>query len=122
MFGVIVCVALPFSDVASPIDKEVLRSQHPITDSDLFALKQLGLTDPLEVLVEDLRAHPELIPYEGIHGGTMAFYNPTAIRVLTRRWVLAAFDDGHIGGYLLLSFEVSEDKTIKWRVIDAHES
>ncbi|HHV64455.1 MAG TPA: DUF4362 domain-containing protein [Peptococcaceae bacterium] len=68
-------------------------------------------------IINDLMQHPELIPYEGVLGGTMGFYDPESILVLSDRWVFAGFDDGHINGYMLLSYRISDGK-ISWEVID----
>jgi len=70
-------------------------------------------------LKSDLRKHPELIPYDGVLGGTMGFYDSKGIRVLSGRWVFAGFDDGHINGYMLLSYRLNDGK-ISWEVIDSY--
>ena len=63
---------------------------------------------------------PEVIPFEGRLGGTMDFYDPDRINVLSDRWVYAEFDDGHSQGAMLLEYERTEGGTIKWSVIDAY--
>jgi len=80
-----------------------------------------GSAVPLEKqdIINDLISHPELIPYDGVLGGKMGFYYPDEIRVLTDRWVLAGFDDGHINGYMLLSYSIDNGK-ISWKVIDSY--
>lgn len=72
-----------------------------------------------ERLKEDLRERPELIPFDGELGGTMGFYDPQAIRVLSERWVYARFDDGHVQGEMLLEYTVGEDADIEWEVLEA---
>ena len=64
--------------------------------------------------------HRELIPYEGVMGGTMGFYSQKDIHILSSRWVLAAFEDGHIGGHMLLEYRVDPGGKIHWRVIVAY--
>jgi len=53
-------------------------------------------------------------------GGTMGFYSQKDIHVLTSRWVLASFEDGHIGGRMLLEYDVSSGGEIQWKVISAY--
>lgn len=70
-------------------------------------------------IINDLMQHPELIPYDGVLGGTMGFYDLESIQVLSDRWVYAGFDDGHINGYMLLSYRINDGK-ISWEVIDSY--
>jgi hypothetical protein len=83
-------------------------------------MKRKGLKEPVQDIISDLRQHKELIPYEGSLGGTMNFYFESKIWVLTKKWVLAYFEDGHTGGYLLLEYEVAEDGRIKWKTVTSH--
>lgn len=80
---------------------------------EIELLKQEGLTDPVKQLRESLDSHPELIPYEAVLGGTMSFHEDSMI-LLDRPYVFSTFEDGHIQGYMLLSFEVSAGK-IEWK-------
>ncbi|MGI6451468.1 MAG: DUF4362 domain-containing protein [Desulfitobacteriia bacterium] len=75
--------------------------------------------DHQKYIINDLMQHPELIPYDGVLGGTMGFYDPESIQVLSDRWVFAGFDDGHINGYMLLSYRINDGK-ISWEVIDSY--
>ena len=43
----------------------------------------------------------------------MGFAKPLIV-LLDPPYVFAAFDDGHIGGHMLLSYEISEGK-IEWK-------
>jgi len=82
--------------------------------------KEEGLSIPVEDLAADLMQHPELIPYKGIMGGKMGFYSKKDIHVLTSRWVLAFFEDGHISGQMLLEYTVSPEGRIYWRVLSSY--
>jgi hypothetical protein len=82
-----------------------------LDDSDVFVLKQRGLADPSRELRQSLEAHVDLIPYEAVLGGTMGFHQ---IVLLPNGFVFAEFDDGHIQGHMLLSYEV-EDGKIEWK-------
>lgn len=87
-----------------------------VNEFQIRELKKKGLADPLVSLAEDLRSHPELLPNDAVPevGGKFGFYDPEGIHLLTTKWVLAAFDDGHRGGHMLLEFVV-QDTGIAWK-------
>jgi len=59
--------------------------------------------------------HNELIPCKGAVGGTPGFYDPAGIAVLSKNYVVANYDDGHVEGTVELTFTVSNG-TISWKV------
>lgn len=85
-------------------------------------MKEKGLSNPAQDIISDLQKHRELIPYKGILGGKAGFYDKNTIWVLTNKWVLAYFEDGHFGGYLLLEFLVHHNGRITWKRIAAMKS
>ncbi|MBN2858470.1 MAG: hypothetical protein JXN63_08730 [Candidatus Delongbacteria bacterium] len=85
----------------------------------LVDLKKAGLADPVKDIKADLMLHPELIPYEGILGGRMGFYSENGIRIINH-WVFAYFEDGHIGGYMVLEYKVAQGGRISWKVLYSH--
>ncbi|HVJ47992.1 hypothetical protein [Desulfitobacterium sp.] len=85
----------------------------------LLRLQSKGFKGDPQEIVSDLRKHSELIPYKGVLGGTMGFYNENAIHVLTDQWVLASFNDGHIGGYMLLKYDWN-DGEFSWKVMESY--
>lgn len=87
---------------------------------DIQAMKKKGLNDPVNQIIADLKQHRELIPYKGILGGTMNFYDDSKIWVLTKRWVFAYFEDGHVAGYLLLEYEVTQGGKITWKTVASY--
>lgn len=89
-----------------------------LSDWAIESLKAKGLSDPVRDIISDLLKHPELIPYEGILGGTMRFYE-NEIRVLNNKWVYAYFEDGHYSGYMLLEYDVTDNGKISWKKITA---
>jgi heme exporter protein D len=98
------------------LDKiEASAGQTLLTSRDRVQLQR-----PQEDIVLDLMEHKDLIPYKGVLGGTMGFYSQKDIHVLTSRWVLASFEDGHIGGHMLLEYAVSPEGAIQWKVISAY--
>lgn len=88
-------------------------------ETTIRELQREGFTGQLKDIVADLKMHSELIPYKGVLGGTMGFYDENGIRVLTNRWVLANFQDGHISGCMLLRYDIN-DGSISWKVIDSY--
>jgi hypothetical protein len=85
---------------------------------EIEILQTKGLDDPVNELRDDLAAHTELIPYEGVRGGKMRFVRHT-IAILSTRWVYAEFEDGHVSGDCLLEYDVGGDGTITWKMISA---
>lgn len=89
-----------------------------LSDSGLRRLREQGLDEPVSQIVADLKKRPDLIPFDASSGGTMAFRDNDKW-VLTEKWVLAYFEDGHIGGRALLEYSVANG-TIEWRRIAAY--
>ena len=97
-----------------PVKQRVL-----LHEFELARLRKLGLQDPVADLKADLTSHPEIIPYEGVLGGTMAFYDKDGIVFLPGGYVYAPADDGHYEVHALLRYEVSQGGGIRWRLIEA---
>ncbi|GAB6060447.1 hypothetical protein [Desulfonatronum parangueonense] len=95
------------------IQREV---QPSLSEFELRRLQRKGLANPVFELVQDLASRPELIPAEAFFGGTM-YINTSETYVLTDRWVLAGFEDGHVRGNLWLEYNVDEAGRITWRVL-----
>jgi hypothetical protein len=96
-----------------------LQDMPTLSSWDIDKFKEKGLQNPIEDIIGDLRNHRELIPYKGTLGGTMAFW-PSGSYLLTSRWALAYFEDGHNLGYMLLEYKISNAGKISWRVIDSY--
>ncbi|SMC53688.1 hypothetical protein [Papillibacter cinnamivorans] len=92
--------AVPASGADSPIAVSYLASLG-ITAGDLKA---------------DLMAHPELIPFGGVLGGTPAFL-PDETVILSESWVYARAEDGHVACSILYRYTVGEDKSITWALV-----
>lgn len=88
-----------------------------LSSFDIRNMKSKGLADPVQALTSDLKKHKELIPYSGVNGGTMSFYGDNSVWILTSKWVLAYFEDGHISGYMLLEYNISNNGVISWKKI-----
>jgi hypothetical protein len=85
-----------------------------IDDGEINELRGQGLADPVHDLKKDLMKHPELIPFPGVEGGRMGFYSPDEIAILGGHWAFARFEDGHIGGTMLLEYKVDHGR-IAWK-------
>jgi heme exporter protein D len=99
---------------------DALQGGSLLPGKDIGELNKQGLSKREEALAADLMQHRELIPFKGVMGGTMGFYSKNDIHVLSSRWVMAFFEDGHIGGHMLLEYAVSPRGEIQWKVISAY--
>jgi len=89
-------------------------------DSDVYTSSQLPFNTTADKIREDLRSHPELIPFEAVLGGTNAY---EIIHVMSREYVYTVASDGHIGADMVLSYQISGDGKIAWKVLvyDLHD-
>ena len=95
-----------------------VRNDH-LTALDRAELRRRGLDEPVSDLRFDLMAHPEFIPYRGQLCGTMGFYFPEAIEILSAHRVRAYFEDGISGGgHCVLDYRV-RDGVIEWQLVSA---
>lgn len=78
-------------------------------------LKSRGVEEPQEVL-KDLLEQSQLIPYEGVLGGTMFMAEGW---LLTDRFALAVFEDGHVMGHMVLEYDI-DGGSIHWKVLSAY--
>lgn len=86
---------------------------------DVARFQRKGLEDPVGDILRDLTGRVDLIPDEGVLGGTMYIVTRDSY-ILTDRWVLATYEDGHIRGRMLAEYRVQDDGRITWRRIDAY--
>lgn len=103
-------------DMTPPSGAAFVDELGSLSESDIQRLKRKGLKNPESDLMNDLnRKQSKLIPTEGVVGGTMAIRDS---RILNDRYALAYYEDGHMGGYMLLKYEVNNGN-ISWKVIDS---
>ncbi len=107
--------------VASQIDKKqfmdrLLVSAEPSAEV-VSRLKGDGFASVHDFLAT-LRLENDLIPYEGVLGGTMAWW-PKGSYVLTEHFVLGYFEDGHVGGYAVLEYEIDPVGNVEWTLLKA---
>ena len=74
-----------------------------------------GLTTHRGGFRESLVAHTELIPFPGVLGGTMTIRTFEDIALLSPPYAFAKFDDGQIGGSMLLGYRVTLGPDIHWK-------
>jgi hypothetical protein len=98
---------------------KIPQNQITLPDFEKDELQHKGLTDPTQDLIKDLILHPELIPEPAVLGGTMTFSVDEAF-ILTDKWLFTSFSDGHVKGYILLEYEVSNSGKISWKVIQSY--
>lgn len=90
-------------------------------DLELAQLKKLGLEDPVSALKADLAGQGELLPFPGVLGGTMSFYDKDGMVFLPGGYVYAPGDDGHYLVHAVLRFGVEPGGKIHWKLVDAHK-
>ena len=106
---------------AERLSVEPIKQRVLLHEFEIGRLRDLGLQDPVADLKANLTSHPEIIPYEGVLGGRMSFYDKDAMVFLPGGYVYAPADDGHYEVHALLRYEVSQGGAIRWRLIDARK-
>ena len=76
-------------------------------------LKNQGIKTPKVYVIDNLMQHTNLIPMKAVLGGNMQF---SRVSLLGKSWAIADFNDGHVGGEMLLNYSV-KDTSIEWRVL-----
>ena len=72
------------------------------------------LKDELYKLNEAKGEHP-LVPYVAMTDGKMMINN---IKFLNHKWIIADFSDGKYWGELFLTYEISKDKQLTYRLVE----
>lgn len=80
-------------------------------------LERMGFQGTAADIAAELVKHPEIIPYEGILGGTTTF-SEDGIKVFSHKWIYAPFSDGHFVGALLLKYEIKDGKATNFKIVD----
>lgn len=89
------------------VQQQALARGANLRADELEMLRREGLTvNPIEQLRDSLMSRPDLIPMKGVLGGTMSFYSREDIVLLSPNYAFAAFEDGHVGGAMLLRFSI----------------
>lgn len=80
----------------------------------LFGRAFRDIEDPEAFIAEDLRQRSELIPLDAVLGGTMAFRK---IQVLSDKWVMTIYDDGHIQGQAIFEYRLTPEKNLEYDLV-----
>jgi len=75
-----------------------------------------GITNPSEFIERNLRERPELIPLKPVLGGTMHFTN---MQLLSREWIIADYEDGHIQGRAIYKFELNNKGELEFELLNS---
>ena len=91
-----------------------LQGGYPI----FFGKKYEGIEDPEQFIENQLRNQPERIPLSPVVGGDMAFRK---IDIISEKWLLAIYDDGHIQGKAIMEYELLPNGTVKYSIVATQE-
>lgn len=75
-----------------------------------------GIKDPEKAIESSLRKRMDLIPIEGVLGGTMRFGN---IKILSNNWVIADYNDGHVEGRAIYKYQLTKNNTFEFQILDS---
>ncbi|MCU9614344.1 hypothetical protein OEV98_12430 [Caldibacillus lycopersici] len=98
---------------------ESSQSTTPLYPSTNSLLQDLGYSGTSEDIKEEVINHPELIPYDGVLGGTMQF-DENRIFVISHEYVYAEFSDGHMMGYLILHYSIENGEATNWQIVSQY--
>ncbi len=70
-------------------------------------LLESGINNPEEYIINALKEKPELIPLKPVLGGQMRFMN---IKLLGKNCLIAYYEDGHVGGKTIYSYQFMNGK------------
>ncbi len=89
-------------------------------DDALAYTDHLNLEDPSGYVVDKLLETNEtpgnnpLVPYEGMEGD----FKINKIKLLNHRWIIADFSDGKYWGELLIAYEVQDDLSVDFTLLN----
>jgi hypothetical protein len=116
-----------FKDSVAVLKNEVLevshfnldRNEDAITyfENDGYQIDELipFIKDELYKLNEVRGEHP-LIPYGSSEGRKMLI---NTVKMLNHKWIIADFSDGEFWGEMFLTYEITEDKNLKFRLVES---
>lgn len=89
-------------------------------DDALAYVDPYNLENPVRYIADKLLETNEkegdnpLVPYQGMNGS----FKINKIKVLNHRWIIADFSDGTYWGELLLSYEINEDLSVSFTLLN----
>jgi outer membrane murein-binding lipoprotein Lpp len=85
-------------------------------DIDGASLVKKGIKNPEQFVKTSLRNNLELIPIDAVLGGTMRFGK---MQLLSKSWIIAEYDDGHILGRSIFKFELNSNNELEFKELDS---
>tara|TARA_R110000868_G_scaffold173153_2_gene409196 strand:- start:5547 stop:5957 length:411 start_codon:yes stop_codon:yes gene_type:complete len=73
------------------------------------------IKDQLYTLNEVKGEHP-IIPYASSEGRRMLI---NTVKMLNHKWIIADFSDGEFWGEIFLTYEITEDKELKFNLVES---
>lgn len=108
----------------------VQKSQLKVLDMQYFSLENnddalayyehLNIEDPARYIADKLLETNErsgsnpLIPYEGMEGD----FKLNKIKIMNHKWIIADFSDGKYWGEVLLRYELKDDLSVDFTLVD----
>ena len=89
-------------------------------DDALAYYEHLKLEDPVRYIEDKLletnekKGNNPLVPYDGMEGD----FKLNKIKVLNHKWILADFSDGKYWGDLVLKYELKDDLSVDFTLVD----
>lgn len=80
---------------------------------------EAGIEHPEEYIKKELQDQADVIPMEGVLGGNMMFIE---IKLLSSKWLIADYEDGHIQGKALFEYQLNSEGEVEFEVIQALEN
>ncbi len=85
-------------------------------DYEASKFKEVKIENPEEYIEAQLRKRTELIPFKATLGGNMQFGK---IQLLSKKWLIAEYNDGHIQGKAIYSYELKENREIEFKILES---
>ncbi|RDY61693.1 hydrolase [Flagellimonas nanhaiensis] len=89
-------------------------------DDALAYYEHLNLEDPVRYIEDKLletnekKGNNPLVPYDGMEGD----FKINKIKVLNHKWILTDFSDGKYWGDLVLKYELKDDLSVDFTLVD----
>lgn len=117
-----------YADTISNLRDQVLTlSEFSINESEsamsYFEERGYRVNELIPFIIDELyelnaqkgEEHP-LIPYASMTGGKMLI---NSVRVLNHKWIIANFSDGKYWGELFLTYELTDDEQLKFKLVES---
>lgn len=98
--------------------KLALDNSYTLPNSVVEHIQKNGYATSAKLL-ETLIDHNDLIPIEGVLGGTMRWWPENSV-ILDWQRAFGYFEDGHIMGYGLLKYEFDAQGNVQWHLLESY--